>query len=91
MVPADGDGRLQFAVAHHFVECKAKPVTVTKPDPAYPRRQALELDTIARHVEPVMKMGVIGKKFLHLGIGAMNIFGIPRQGGPAKWPDTAAK
>ena len=57
-------------------ELEPETVAVAKSDPADARRQPLEGDAFARHVEPVMQRGVVGQQFLDLGIGAVNVFGI---------------
>ncbi len=91
MVAADDDGRAQFAGPDHFVEGEAEAVAVTEADPADARRQALEGDALARHVEPVVQMRVAGGQFLHLGIGLVDILRIARQGRPAERADAAAE
>src|SRR3546814_5399175 len=69
MIAADDDGRFQFAVADHFVEGQAELVALAQADPADARGQALELDALARHVEPVVQVLVVGDQFLDLGVG----------------------
>jgi hypothetical protein len=53
-------GAFSSPEADHFVEGKAGAMAVAQTDPADPRRQALEGDALARHVEPVVQMGVVG-------------------------------
>ena len=53
MIAADDDRRFQFAARHHLVEREADAIAVAQSDPADARRQALEADALARHVEPV--------------------------------------
>ncbi len=91
MVAADHDRRLQFAACHHLVEGEAQPMPVAEADPADPRRQALERNTLPRHVQPVVQVGVIRQQLLHLGIGAIDVFGIAGQRGPAERADAAAE
>ena len=91
MIAADDDRRLQFAARHHFIERQAQPVAIAKADPADPRRQPLELDPRPGHVEPVVKMLVVGHQFLDLGVGAEDVFGIPRERRPPERPDAAAE
>jgi hypothetical protein len=55
--------------AHHLVEGEAEPVAVAEADPADPRRQALEGDALARHVEPAVQVRIVGDQLLHLGVG----------------------
>jgi hypothetical protein len=40
-------------------------MAVAAADPADPRRQALEPDPCFRHVQPVVKMPVVGHQLLH--------------------------
>src|ERR1700730_2419144 len=91
MVAADNDGRLQLTAADHLVEREAGPRTIAQTDPAYARRQSLELDTRPRHVEPGVQMRVVRKHLLHPGVGLVDIMGIARQCDPAEWPDAAAE
>ena len=76
MIAADHNRRLELAPAHHLVEGKTEPMAITEADPANTRRQPLELDLLARHVEPVVQVGVIWQQLLHLGVGAIDILRI---------------
>ena len=91
MIAADDHGRLEFARRHHLVECEPKPVAIAEPAPADARGQALEVNFLARHVEPVVQMRVVGQQFLHLGIGLVDVLGIARQRRPAERTDAAAE
>ena len=91
MVAADHDRRLQFARRHHLVEGQAEPVALPEPDPADPRRQALEGDPLARHVEPAVEVRIVGDQLLHLGVGLVDVLGIARQRAPAERADAAAE
>src|SRR3546814_9851552 len=51
----------------------------------------LEVDALARHIEPAVEVRVAGDQFLHLGVGLVDILGIARQRYPAKRPDAAAE
>ncbi len=68
----------QLTVFHHFVEGQPRLVTITQTDPANSRRKPLEGNTLLRHIEPVVQMGILREQFLHLGIGLTNVFGITR-------------
>ncbi len=72
-------GRLQLAPRHHLVEGEAEPVPVAQPHPADARRQALEVDALARHVEPVVQMRVVGQQLLHLRVGAVDVLRVARK------------
>src|SRR3546814_1851349 len=76
VVAADDDRSFQFAAADHFVEGQAELVALAQADPADARGQALELDALARHVEPVMQVLVVGDQFLDLGVGLVDVFGV---------------
>ena len=54
--------------------------------PADARRQALERDARACHVEPPVQMRVVGEQFLDLAVGLIDVFRITRQRHPAKRP-----
>src|SRR3546814_4125004 len=84
MVAADHDGRFQFTRRDHLVEGEAEPVAVAEPDPADARGQTLKLDFLARHVEPVVEVRVVGEQLLHLGVDLVDILGIARQRHPAE-------
>ena len=91
MVAADDDRRLELAARHHLVEGQAEPMPVAKADPADARRQALELDPLARHVEPVVQMRVVRQQLLHLRVGAVDVLRIAGERGPAERADAAAE
>ena len=76
---------------HHLVERQAEPVPLAEADPADPRRQALEGDPLARHVEPAVEVRVVGDQLLHLRVGAVDVLGIARQRAPAERADAAAE
>ena len=64
---------------------------VAEADPADARRQALERNAIARHVEPVVQMRVARRQLAHLGVGAVDVLGIAGQRDPAERADAAAE
>src|SRR6185503_21088154 len=55
VVTADHDRRSELALRDHFVEGETEPRAILESDPADARRQALELDALARHVEPAVQ------------------------------------
>ena len=91
MIAPDHDRRLQFAALHHLVECQARKVTLTQTEPANPRRQTLESNAVARHVEPVVDMLILREQLLDLGVGLVNILRIAGQRNPAKRSPAFAK
>ena len=54
--------------------------------PADARRQALERDALARHVEPAVQMRVVGEELLHLAVGRVDVLRVARQRDPAERP-----
>ena len=52
MVAADDDGRLDFAVPHHFVEGEAQPVALAEAHPADAGGKALEGSYFTNHYSP---------------------------------------
>src|SRR5581483_10955571 len=59
--------------------------------PADARRQPLEGDARAGHVEPLVQVRVVGDELLHLGIGAGDILRITGERRPAEGADAAAE
>jgi hypothetical protein len=66
-------------------------VPVAQPDPADARGQALERDALARHVEPLVQVGVVRKQLLHLLVGLVDVFRVARQRTPAERADALAE
>ena len=91
VVAADYDGRAQLTRAHHFVEGQAELGAQTQADPADTRRQALEADALAGHVQPAVQVGVIRDQFLDLGVGLVDVLGVAGQRRPAERADAAAE
>ncbi len=92
----DGRGRSRtgaFSSPVATISLKARPSRwrSPEPDPADPRGQALELDLLARHVEPVVEVRVVGDQLLHLGVGLVDVLGIARERRPAERADAAAE
>ena len=75
------------------ISLKARPrrCALAEADPADARRQALERDALARHVEPVVQVRVVGDQLLHLGVGAVDVLRIARERRPAERADAAAE
>ena len=61
---------------HHLVEGEAEAVALAEADPADARRQALEGDPLARHVEPAVEVRVVGDQLLHPLVGLVDVLGI---------------
>src|SRR3546814_1854019 len=87
VVGSDDDQSFPFAAADQCVEGQAELVALAQADPADARGQALELDALARHVEPVMQVLVVGDQFLDLGVGLVDVFGVAGQRDPAERAD----
>ncbi len=66
-------GALQLAARHHVVECEARAMTLAEPEPADPRRQALERDALAGEIEPARERAIVGKELAHLAIGFRDV------------------
>ena len=58
-------------------------MALAQADPADARRQALEADALARHVEPAVQVRVVGDQFLDLGVGLVDVFGIAATARPS--------
>ena len=89
MVTADNDRRFQLTIGDHLVKCEADAVTLAESDPTDARWQSLELDTLGRHIEPIVEMWIVRNQFLHLGIGLVDILRISRKCSPAERADAA--
>ena len=76
-------GAADFAVAHHLVEGEAEAVALAEADPADARRQALEGDPLARHVEPAVEVRIVGDQLLHPLVGAVDVLGIAATARPS--------
>src|SRR5579863_131655 len=66
-------------------------MTVAEPNPADARREALELDPLASHVEPVMQVAILRQQLAHALVGAVDVFRIAGEGSPPEGPEPAAK
>ena len=91
VVAADDDGRFQLSGAHHFVERQPRLVPFTQPQPADARGQALKGDALARHVEPAVRVRVVGEQFLDLGVGLVDVLRVATQRHPAERPFALAE
>ena len=60
-------------------------------DPADARRQALEGDALAGHVEPAVQVRVVREQLLHLRVGLADVLRVARQRDPAERPLAAAE
>ena len=76
---------------HHLVEGQTGAMALAEADPADARRQALERDALARHVEPAVQVRVVGEEFLHLRVGLADVLRVARERDPAKRPLAAAE
>src|SRR5258707_8388380 len=91
MVAADDDRRLDLAPRHHLVEREANPRPLAEAEPADTRRQALELDLLPRHVEPVVEMAIAGDQFLDPRVGAIDVLRLAGERAPTEGADAAAE
>src|SRR6202040_2981928 len=66
-------------------------MALTQTDPADARRQTLEMNLRARHVEPVMQMRIVGDQLFDFCVGLVDVFGISGERDPAERTDTAAE
>src|SRR5690242_6373801 len=66
VVAADDDRGLELTARHHLVEGEPETMPVPEPYPADARREALELDALARHVEPMVQVRIMRDELAHL-------------------------
>ncbi len=76
---------------HHLVEGEPRLVPIAEADPADARRQPLEGDALARHVEPLVQVGVLREQLLHLRVGGVDVLRVAAQRAPAEWADAPAE
>ena len=76
MVAADNDRRFQLTIADHFVESEPESVTLSQSDLTNSGRQPLKLNALARGIQPIMKMFVVGNQLLDLRIGLVDVLGV---------------
>ena len=91
VIPANDDRRGDFAAAHHFVKRQTEFLPPLQTDPADTRRQSLEADALARHIQPVVQMLIIFNDLFHFRVGFVDILRIAGQRYPAERADTAAE
>src|SRR6185437_2525398 len=91
VVASDDDRSPELTASHHLVEGQAQAVPVPEAHPADACRQSLEVDALARHVQPMMQMPILRQELTHFGVGPVDVLGIARQRGPAERTDAAAE
>ena len=91
VVSSDDDRRLELPARDHLIEGEPEPLPVAEAHPADACRQALELDALARHVEPVMQMPVPGQELAHFAVGAVDVLRVARERRPAERTHAAAE
>ena len=79
-------------LAHHLVEGEAEAMALAEAHPADAGGQALEGDALARHVEPVVQMRVVGRSVpSRAGVGLVDVLGVSGEGGPSERAYAAAE
>ena len=91
VIAADHDRRLQFTGTHHLIEAQPEPVSLPVAEPADPRRQALERDTLAGHRDPAVQTFVVGELVEHGPVGGGDVGRIARQGDPTERTEALAE
>ena len=91
MVAADDDRGLDLAVAYELVEEQARLVPLAVAEPADARGQPLEVDELARRVEPPVQVLVVGEELLERRVGDGDVLGVTGQGDPAKGAEALAE
>src|SRR5215472_1774741 len=91
MVAANDYRRAEFPFGDHFNERQPKSCAFAKSNPADARRQPLEMDFLARHIQPAVQMRVIRDQFLYFGIGFVNVFRVAGERRPAERADATAE
>src|SRR6185437_13077482 len=86
MVASDRNRRADLTRCNEVVQRNAEARTITLAQPADPRRQPLEVNPLARELDPAREMLVVRKQVEHQPVGARNVSWIAGEGGPPKRP-----
>src|SRR3954465_2603276 len=84
MIATDGDRRRQVTARHEVVERQTEGRAVALPQPADARRQALEVDALAREGDPAPQVLVVRKEIEHQLVGPRDVGGIAGESDPAE-------
>ncbi len=84
MVAPDDDGGTHLATGHQVVEGGASLRALAVPEPADPRRQALERHARLRHPDPALERGVVGKEVEDRAVGPEDVLGVAGERRPAE-------
>ena len=84
MVATDDDRRLDGAGADHGVELETRSVALAIPEPADPRRQALEGDSLSGEADPARGRLVFGEHAQHRLVGRGDVRRVARERRPAE-------
>src|SRR5580704_4064344 len=76
VIAADDNRGFELARLHHFIKRQTRTMTLAKPQPADPRRESLESDSLPRQFEPAMDALILGEKLLDLFVGLIDVVGI---------------
>ena len=78
MIAPDHDRRFHFSAGDQFIELQSRLDALAISQPADARRQSLERDFLARHLQPALQMIVFGEQFHDGFVGRVNIFLVAR-------------
>src|SRR5690606_7014165 len=70
---------------------EAHAMAIAEPKPADASWQSLEFDALPRHVEPLVKVLVVGQQLFDLFVSLVDVLGIARQRDPSEGSDAAAE
>src|SRR5687768_14313666 len=84
MIASNDDRSLELSACHQVVECYAESRALTLSEPADARRQTLERDPLACHVDPTREMCIVREQLQHQLVGAMDVGGVARQCHPSE-------
>ena len=91
MVPSNPNGSGKFSTCHHFIYQSPKLCSFSESEPAHSSRQPLEPHFLLSFTNPPREALVLGKGRENQLIDLANVFRIPRQRSPSKWPPALAK
>ena len=84
VIAADHDRRFDLAFLHQIVHRQAELGALAVAEPADARGQSLELDALAREIDPAAENAVLGEQLEDQFVGDVNVGGLTGERDPAE-------
>src|SRR5690348_318351 len=91
MIAADHDRGLDLSALHQIVHGKTELRTFPVAQPADPRGQSLESNSLARQIDPAAQNAVLGEHLQNQVVCNSDIRRLPRERNPAEWAASFAE